>query len=354
MEDNVDIEVVKKPNYKPSVSVILRKIGEHSGTIKTFSEVRSRWKAPIVSQITGDVVMLSPKALAGELVKKGDVLLKIEDYAYRSKLAEAQQMKVEARINLMQARNAVKQAKEDWERSKLKLKPSDLAMKKPQLELAEAKLKTANTLIEVAKKELGYTQIKAPFSGIITKASVVQGQKINIGDELFYILNQNKLDVIASLSAKQWKNLSQDWSGKSAVIKNDNQQIIAHASIKRGGGFLDPSTRLYKLFLELDDAHSENILAGEFLHIELPGKPVKNSLLIPASAYTQEGIIWYVDENDQLRFFNSEVLFYQGDELIVSIPNEFKNTNVLRIVKTPLASFIAGRNVDPIIKEEPN
>lgn len=352
MEDKVDIEKQTEPTYTPSVSFIALKVGTHTGTLQTFAEIQPRFKASIKSHVMSDVVMLSPKALAGEQVKKGEILAKFDDYAYRAKLAEAQQLQAEAHINLLQAKSTAKLAKEDWKLAKLDFKPSDLAMQKPQLELAKAKLKAATALVNVAKKELNHTQVKAPFSGIITKRLINQGQKVAIDDDLFHILDQKKLDITASLSPKQWNNLPQNWLGTTATIKNDNQEVIAEASIKRGGGFLDPETRLYKIFLEIENPHRQDILAGEFVYVELQGKTVPQTLLIPASAYTQEGVVWYIDKQNQLRFFDSDVLFYQADHLIVTAPTEFDDKAILNIVTTPLVSFIAGRKVTPVNKSE--
>ena len=208
-------------------------------------------------------------------------------------------------------------------------------------------MKASEENIKAANKKNAYTKVTAPFSGIVTQRFVSIGQTVSAGDNLVHVLDQSILDIAVSLSSRQWNNLAENWQQQTALVKNDAGQVIAEALITRGGGFLDPSTRQYKIFLEVKINDSNRVLAGEFVHIDLPGKSTPNSLRIPESAFTREGNVWYVDTNERLRYFASEVLFYQDNELIVAAP-VVAVASELRIITTPLASFIAGSEVLPV------
>lgn len=296
------------------------------------------------SQVSGEVVEVSDKAMAGESVEAEDVLVRLEDSDYKARLEEARRGLAEAALSLSQEEKKAKQALRDWKRSGLTSKPSDLALNKPQLELAKKSVEAAKANMAAAEKDMAYTVIEAPFSGVVTQRFVSIGQTVNAGDDLVHVLDQSKLDITVSLSSQQWNNLAKEWSERTAQIRNDNGEVIAQAVIKRGGGFLDPGTRQYKLFLEVQDVGTSQALAGEFVHVELPGRAVENSLLIPESTFTREGFVWHVDADNRLRYFESEVLFYQGDQLIVKAPADSAVKN-LRVITAPLASFVAGKEV---------
>ena len=347
MTDTAEVSLQEDRYFVPTVSVVTVPIKTQTGVLQTLAEITPRWSATLKAHVGGEIIEVSNKAMAGETVAKGNLLIQIEDTAYRALLANAEKELADAQLGLLQAKKQSEQAIRDWDRSGLKSQPSDLALNKPQLEIARKAVKVKQENIKAANKQNAYTKVTAPFPGIITQRFVSIGQTVSVGDNLVHVLDQSILDIAVSLSSRQWHNLAENWQQQTALIKNDAGQVIAEALIKRGGGFLDPATRQYKIFLEVIINDSNQLLAGEFVHVDLPGKSTPNSLRIPESAFTREGNIWYVDTDDRLRYFASEVLFFQDHELIVTAPLVTAESE-LRIITTPLASFIAGSEVLPI------
>ncbi len=350
MEDTIDIVEKEQEDYRPKISVVAVQITAHAGTIRTLAEVKPRWSATLKAHVDGEVIEVSEKAMAGEQIEKNDVLVRIEDSAYKANLAEARRSLAEANLVLLQEQSKTEQALLDWERSGLKTKPSVIALNKPQLDIAEKTVASAQANIIAAEKRSIYTTVTAPFSGIVTERFISIGQTVNIGDQLLSVLNQSKLDITVSLNSNQWKNLAESWSQLKADVKNAEEQVVAIAKIKRGGGFLDPQSRQHKLFLEIENNETNQALAGEFVNIELPGRSVTNTILIPASVFTREGTVWFVDATNRLRYFDSKIVFYQGDNLIVTVPEDFDN-NEVQVVLSPLASFVAGKEIIPVFTE---
>ena len=347
MTNTADVSLQENSYFVPKVSIVTVPIKTQAGVLQTLAEITPRWSATLKAHVGGEIIVVSNKALAGETVDKGNLLIQIEGTAYRANLANAEKELADAQLSLLQAKKQSAQAIRDWERSGLESQPSDLALKKPQLEIARKAVKASEENIKAANKKNAYTKVTAPFSGIVTQRFVSIGQTVSAGDNLVHVLDQSILDIAVSLSSRQWNNLAENWQQQTALVKNDAGQVIAEALITRGGGFLDPSTRQYKIFLEVKINDSNRVLAGEFVHIDLPGKSTPNSLRIPESAFTREGNVWYVDTNERLRYFASEVLFYQDNELIVAAP-VVAVASELRIITTPLASFIAGSEVLPV------
>lgn len=351
MEDTIDIKEKEDVAAPPEVVVVTAKVASHTGAVRSFAEVKPRWSARLTAQVSGEIVEMSEKALAGEQIDKGDVLLQIEDSTYKARLADARQALAQANLNLLKIKKKANRAYKDWKRSGLKSKPSALALQVPQLNVARKTVAAAVANLKAADKKSSYTQVSAPFSGIVTERFVSIGQTVNTGDPLLHALNQDYLDITVSLSDIQWKNLAKNKEQQLANIKNTDNELVATASIKRGGGFLDPKTRQYKLFLEIEKNQKNSVLAGEFVNVELPGRVVTQSLLIPASAYTREATVWYVDTKGRLGYFASDILFYRDDHLIVSAAVDLDSTE-LKIVLNPLASFVSGRAVTAIAVED--
>ena len=351
MEDTVDIEQKTETAYVPKVSIVSVSAQTQTGAIRTVAEIKPRWAVTLKAHVGGEVIRVSDKAMAGQRIHKGDMLVQLENSVYAARLAEAQKSLADAQLVLLQERRKSKLVLNDLARSGLNTELTDLAKNVPQLEVARKAIDVAKKNIAAAEKEIAYTKITAPFTGVVTQRFVSIGQTVNSGDDLVHVLDQDYLDIAVSLSPHQWVNLADDWQGRSTEIKNDRGHVIAQATIKRGGGFLDPATRQYKVFLEIQKDKNTSALAGEFVHLELPGKVIPQTLRIPESAYTREGTVWYVDADDRLRYFESDILFYLSEQLIVSRPKD-SDKKSYRIITTPLASFVAGKEVLPVEVEE--
>ncbi len=135
----------------------------------------------------------------GQAVKQGDTLFNILTTLYRAKLnsemAEAQL----AQIEYNNTKNLVKQG----------------IVSDQELALAQAKLSKTTAMVDLAKAELDFTNIKAPFDGIIDRLLEQQGSLIEEGDVLttlsdnsvmwvyFNVPEARYLEYKSSLSQKQ-------------------------------------------------------------------------------------------------------------------------------------------------------
>ena len=125
--------------------------------------------AAIQAEVTGRITAVNPKLVEGELIKKGDVLVEIDNTDYKLALLTAE-------ANLLKAQSSyrIEEGQQDVVRHELKLmgdKESgnyrDLMLREPQLKSAEAEIKSAQAAVESAKTNLSRTKITAPFDAVI-------------------------------------------------------------------------------------------------------------------------------------------------------------------------------------------
>jgi RND family efflux transporter MFP subunit len=324
---------------------------ESLDVIRVNAKTRPRWTIALKAQVNGVCISVTDKALAGRRVEKGDLLLVIESSTYMAQAHEAEAALSEARLNLMLANREYALASEDWKRSGISKKPSKLALNLPQLRHAEQVVDAAEARLVAARKKLDYTQIRAPFSGQVTARQISPGQSVSEGEELLQLIGQDRYEIIVSLSQSQWNRLAENWSGLQVPVANSAGDALGLATIKHGGGYIDPKTNSYKLFLEVDSSRYPNVVAGEFVRLQLPGRTLHETLSLPATALTRDGFIWYVDDQDYLQRFRTAALFYHDHEVVIRAPatditGEDYPAN-WRIATTPLASFVAGTKVRP-------
>lgn len=352
MEDIAEVEKNRDTRYFPPVTVVNPHPHDNKGVIRTYAEVKPRWSTMLKAQVSGSIKQVFDRAFAGEEVGKGDVLIRIEDSRYQADLRDAEQVLAEAKLNLLQEQNKSSQNKKNWQRSGINKLPSELVLNIPQLEVAKKTLVAAKSRVDAARKMLEKTRIRAPFSGVITERHISVGQTVVEGDELLRIIQNDQQEITVALGNKQWNMLAEDWKNQVVSIRDMENIEIGRARIKRGGGFVDPETRQYKLFLELIDGPDNRSLVGEFVQVNLPSRIARNSLAIPESALTRGGFIWYLDDDYRLRRFVAKVLFYRDKQIVIDTPPAKilgkHHPSQWRIATTPLASFLAGRRVEPV------
>jgi len=320
----------------PPITVVESHVGTYTGEIISYAEVKPLWSASIKAHVRGEVKDV--KAFAGQVVKKGQLIIQLDDMAYQTQLAESYQALAEAKVSVLEETSRFGQQKRSH----------------PRVEAAKLRLKAASARLKQAQKSLDYTQVVAPFDGILVERQVSIGQTIEVGEPLFSIINNRKLQMTVNLNEKQWQQLDDDWKNKTAILKRTDGSEVAQAKIKRGGGYVLSDTRQYQVFLEWQAKDNSTVLPGEFLQVHLPAKQFENSLIIPESALAQTGKVWFVDQSNTLQFFLAEELSQLNKQIVLRAPQQVSpsnpnsaDTSSLSIVKHPMANFLVGERVSP-------
>lgn len=330
------------------VTVVDARIGNHAGTISVFAEVVPRWQVDLRSRVAGIVKDVSPLALGGSRVPGDTVLLTLEEAPFLASVEEARHTLKNAEFGLRQKENKRDIALKDWRAVNPDEVPPEMAIHLPEVRVAEQSVAAAEARVGAAEFDLRSTTIRAPFNAIVTKRRVSPGQSVNEGDVLFSLLDDSQLDIRVSLSPNEWRLLAANWEDGRADLFDDAGSHIGTAKVKRGGGFLEPQSRRYQLFLEVDRSSETLALPGQFVRVALQGQQVENTLRIPESALTQNGFVWFVDPVDRLQRYEASALFRNSGDVVVKAPDDASTGDVLRIVRLPMSAYLPGQVVAPV------
>ncbi len=330
------------------VTVVDARIGNHAGTISVFAEVVPRWQVDLRSRVAGIVKDISPLALGGSRVPGDTVLLTLEEAPFLASVEEARHTLKNAEFGLRQKENKRDIALKDWRAVNPDEVPPEMAIHLPEVRVAEQSVAAAEARVGAAEFDLRSTTIRAPFNAIVTKRRVSPGQSVNEGDVLFSLLDDSQLDIRVSLSPNEWRLLAGNWEDGRADLFDDAGSHIGTAKVKRGGGFLEPQSRRYQLFLEVDRSAETLALPGQFVRVALKGQQVENTLRIPESALTQNGFVWFVDPDDRLQRYEASALFRNSGDVVVKAPDDASTGDVLRIVRLPMSAYLPGQVVAPV------
>jgi len=229
----------------------------------------------------------------GQSVKKGDLLFTIQQDQYKDQLQQAQ-----AQVQAQQA--ALLYAKTELVRYS-KLVKQDAATQTEvdhwnfEKASAEAQLLSAQAQVGLAKLNLGYTEVRAPFDGIVGKHLIDPGNLVGGGGQQAALAEITQLDpiyVVANLSEQQVLQIRRNL-GQHRLTFADLRKVPVDVALSDQTGFplqgtieyvapaLDPATGtlLVRGILANPD---RDLLPGFFVKMRLPmAKVDRNALLVP-------------------------------------------------------------------------
>jgi HlyD family secretion protein len=166
------------------------------------------------SQVTGMVESLS--ADFNSVVKKDQVVARIDPFPYRARRDQAAASLANARAAVLKAKTDQSQRKRELDRVQSLIKQQfvsqndvDVAVTAyegaaAQLAVAEAAVKQAQAVLEAAELDLTYTVIKSPIDGIVISRLVELGQRISASVSIptIFVIAQDltKMQVDANVS----------------------------------------------------------------------------------------------------------------------------------------------------------
>lgn len=179
-------------------------------TVSATGKIQPEIEVKISSQVSGEIIDLPIKE--GQVVKKGDLLVKINPDLYTSGLNRSVSNYSGTKSGLNQADASFKEAEASYQRNKTLyekgiISKSDWDKATASFEVAKANKQTAyfnvqsaSASVKEAKDNLGRTTIYSPNDGTISKLSVELGERIlgtqqMAGTELLRVANLNNMEV---------------------------------------------------------------------------------------------------------------------------------------------------------------
>jgi len=244
---------------------------------------------PIVVENQVDVdalregVVISILAQPGAMVHKGQLLAKLDDRQISADLeaAAARVRSLEANLENWHAETKVLQAdrsraeklyeakvipKEQLEHAVYKEEADEFEIKRESESLNNAK--SVRLSLELEKEK---TNITAPFDGIVARRYVRAGQKVSIGDRLFWVTALGPLEVKFTLPERFFGKVHQ--GEQVEVSSNDVSPGKRYtAKIVQVSPVIDPSSGTMEVLAQIAGANSD-LRPGMLVNINLSAHP---------------------------------------------------------------------------------
>lgn len=325
-----------------------------SAIITAFGEVVPQRQVTVKSQVEGQVIFLSDRLETGNQVRKGELLVRLEQSGYRLQVAEAKNRLAAAEIDVMKEEREAKDALANWQQSGLQGEPASLlVLREPQLAAARSEMEAAKASLLYAQAMLKHTEIRAPFAAVVISRNINSGEMLFATDSIATIFGTERVEIRIHMAPHSWALLPESVRQAKVTLFDTGQSASWQAAVVGKSYNLDGQSRLRTLILQVDHPldRTPPLLPGTFVRAEITGRPIPHLLRIPESALTQEGLVWFVDNTKRLRKNHVEPLFYDNGFVSIPVPKRGEK-GPLQVAISPNASFVEGLVVQPLSERE--
>jgi RND family efflux transporter MFP subunit len=239
-----------------------------SSYIETHGALEAENEVDVVARAAGPIVELNVEE--GDRVAKGELLARLDDAEYRA------QMEI-ARVALVEATQAYERAKS--------LAASEL-LSPESYEQARAAYDSSRAQVEASGILLGYTEIRAPFDGLIINRYVDFAEQIGANSALFRISDFDPLLCPIQVPERELPKLRVGQKAYAIVEPWPDRRFPA--GVLRVSPVVEAATGTVKVTLEVDA--DPKLRPGMFARVFVETAQHPDALVIPKSALSLESI----------------------------------------------------------------
>ena len=359
----------------PAVEVQIAEATRHTYRIQSQGTALPRTSIRLVSEVSGKVVSVAESFYVGQIFAKSDVLLKIDSRDYELALAQARSQVAQAQLRLQMEVKEADVVRREWELLN-QGEPTGLQAREPQLASARAALEAALAAEEAAKRNLDRCEIRAPFDGMVARASVQPGQFAALATPLGELFATDVAEVRLPLIANDLSFIVLPRPGaKVALAQAPKVTLSARAGerrtewlghIVRSEETVDPMNRMVYVVAQVIDPYGlakrdgAPLRSGMFVRASIEGRTQENVIVLPRHALRGKDRVWiadpvwiesetstlqewlgYRDQQTRLIFRSVDVSFADARQVVI--------TNGIRagedVVTSLLAAVVDGMGV---------
>ncbi|MGV8095535.1 MAG: efflux RND transporter periplasmic adaptor subunit [Mangrovibacterium sp.] len=236
--------------------------------IRLSGQVMAGKTATISTRIMGFVHQVSVKP--GDRVKTGQLLIAIGNEDLLAKKAQAE-------ATIREAEAAARNARRDLERFKVlhaQKSVSDKELENVSLQSvsADARLQMARQALNEVNVNLSYTNIIAPFAGVVTRKMIDEGSMANPGVPLLVLEQEGELQVQASVPETYIPFVK---TGDQALVRLNATEATTTGVITELSPSASGTGGQYLMKLSIGGKRESGIQPGMFAHIFI-GKESQN------------------------------------------------------------------------------
>ena len=330
--------------YVPLVKVENLLVGQLQLTVDSQGLVSEKQRTQIVAQVSGQVIELAQQFVQGGMVRKGDLLVRIDPSDYQANLIEAQANLASARASLQREKAQGHVAEKEWQQI-TNSTPSQLGLRKPQLAQEVARMRAAQALVTKAKRNLERTYIRAPYDAIISSRDIGLGSIVGNGSSLGLLLATDVAQVRLPIADKDLQFLPQQGLGANVTLhaQYNGKATQWQGTIVRNEGVIDRQSRMHYLVVEVTTPYqlAKPLQFGNYVTAKIDGFVLPNAALVPRHLVSDNRLAMF-SSDIKLAFKDVTVVRQQGKYVVVTGQLSNDNQYIISALDYPIVGMKLG------------
>jgi RND family efflux transporter MFP subunit len=269
----------------PEDTLVLQSDALASGPVITGS-IQPERRADLRAEVGAIVIQVLKEN--GESVKKGDVLLRLDETSIRDSLTSADEATRAAEQTLAQTQRMYERQKTllaSGMVSTTALEDAEVRRNNAQSDVAAAKSRSV-----AARQQLTRTLVRAPFDGIVSERKVSNGDTAQVGKELIKVIDPSSMRFEGMVSADKIGVVK---VGQPVLFRvNGYPDTNFNGKVKRVDPAANAVTRQVEVLVEFSEALRPGV-SGLYAEGRVESQ-TSSTLMIPPSALVQAGDTNYV------------------------------------------------------------
>jgi RND family efflux transporter MFP subunit len=269
---------------------------EHGAGPVISGSLQPQIRADLRAEVAAMVIKVHKEN--GELVRKGDLLVSLDNSVLRDNLNSAEESMRAAAQSLDGAERQYQRIKSLQAQGMVSvqgLEESENKRNSAQSEFVASKARVA-----AAKQQLDRTEVRAPFQGVVSARKASAGDTAQIGKELIQVIDPSSMRFEGQVSADQMSTLKvgQRVNFRINGVAQSGDQLGSRGTIKRIDGAANPVTRQVSVIVEIAGKDRPPVV-GLFAEGVIETS-TKSALMVSESSLRREGdkvFAWVLDGN---------------------------------------------------------
>ena len=270
-------------NKDTSIEVEIAKVDTMTivETVSATGKIQPEIEVKISSEVSGEIIALPVKE--GQVVKKGDLLVKINPDLYTSGYNRTVAGLSQTKAGLSQADASFKESKSNYDRSKTLFDKGIISKSewdkavatfesaKASKQSAYYNVQSASATVNEAKDNLGRTTIYAPADGTISMLNVELGERVlgtqqMTGTEILRVANLNNMEVEVDVNENDIVKINVGDSAKvevDAYLKKQFKGIVTSISNSASTTLTADQVTNFKVKVRILKESYQDLIAGK-------------------------------------------------------------------------------------------
>ena len=317
-------------------------------TVRSQGTVLPRTQTALSSEVSGAIVEISPKFIAGGVFQPGEVLMRIDPTDYSVSVKKAQALLKQRQIEFDGAEKLRSQG----------------YRAEAELASAAAALASAEADVVRAKRNLERTFIQLPYEGMVLSKDADIGQFVNPGTSLGVTFATNHAEIRLPLTDQDLAFVElpdaaeitgtggSDGPAVTLTSVQKGQPVEWQARVVRSEGVVDEKSRVTYAVAQIDDPyrlHSPGtpLPVGTFVGAQIEGSAVDGVIRVPRSALRGSSQLLFVDNENKIRIRTVNVVRADAQYAYVTGDGLLGERIAITGIDTPLNGMLVRTTEDP-------